>query len=136
MGKFYIPLMNILSAIVLSGFLEVGAWNGGVVQYERPDYFEASFFEYPIYTEMDINATLKPFTIESSIRCDMYMNGLTTYEPFQNTYTIGARFDFGNMRMGYSHTCFHPMQAYAFVRDTIMPRFEGYTNNIYIRFSF
>lgn len=128
--------MNILSAIVLSGFLEVGAWSGGVVQYERPDYYEASFFNYPIYTELAINATLNPITVESSIRCDMYMNGITTYEPFQNTYKIGLRADFGNFRIGATHSCFHPMQTYAILNGVIIPRFEGYFESVYIRLSF
>lgn len=129
--------MNILSAIVLSGFLEVGAWSGGVVQYERPDYYEASFFEYPIYTELAINATLNPITIESSIRCDMYnANHPLSFSPFQNTYSIGARLDFGNMRIGYSHICYHPMQAYSFIRDQIIPKYEGATDVAYIRLTF
>lgn len=129
--------MNILSAIMLSGFLEVGAWSGGVVQYERPDYYEVSFFTYPVYAEMAIDATLKPLTIESAIRCDMYnANSMFSFSPFQNTYTIGARLDFHNVRIGYRHTCYHPMQAYSFIREQITPRYEGSLNTVYLRFSF
>jgi len=52
------------------------------------------------------------------------------------TYVFNAGLDLGNVRLGYEHSCFHPIQSYAtIIGNEIKPKYEGAYNKFFVRIS-
>lgn len=125
--------MNLLSLLVLSAALEAGITDGAVYQY-RPE--TALVTVPPCYATFEVGAELGPVFFETSLRTDMWPLALNSWTPIQSTYSIGGGLDFGPLRVGYEHSCFHPMQAYATVlpeSKQAVPGWEGAYDRFYLR---
>jgi hypothetical protein len=117
--------MNLLYAIVFS----FGMIDGGLMQYQPIDY---TSIEIPFYTDIDCDIQYGPFFGVAKIHTDIYMKSIAKYVPFQNTYIIGGGVRVGNVEIGVTHACYHPMQPYQWSGDIITPHFEGGITNAYI----
>jgi hypothetical protein len=133
--------MDFLAALVLSYALSVGATSGAFIQYDNLSY---NTIGSPLFADMSAELSLGPLFLGGSFRCDFNMRELASYDPFQNTYSVG-----GGLRakaspdlvieLGYLHSCYHPFQSYSIVsyltNETLaIPKFEGASDEIYLTF--
>lgn len=119
--------------LLLSAALETGFISGGAFNYNDrtlPAWRELG----ALYTELDAKVSYGPAYIDGGFLCYLTPVSVINYSPFQMTYTIGAGLDFGKVKLGYEHACFHPMNPYGtFFGNELRPVFEGATNKIFLR---
>jgi hypothetical protein len=118
--------MNLLYSLVMTA----GLMNGGLVQYEPYVYTEIN---NPVFFDIDIDCQLGPLFVAGGIRVDMWMNELTNYCPYQNTYDISTGLRYGPLEIGLQHSCFHPSAPYMWMDYQIVPAWEGAETSFYAR---
>jgi hypothetical protein len=118
--------------LLLSAALETGFVSGGTFNYSAND--EKWLDIGALYASLSVQATYKAFYIGGQMDSYFTPTSIVNYNPFQMTFVFRAGFDFGNVRLGYEHSCFHPMQAYAtIIGNEIKPKYEGGYNKFFIR---
>jgi hypothetical protein len=131
--------MDFLAALVLSYALSVGATSGAFIQYDNLSYNPIGS---PLFADMEAELSLGPLFVGGSFRCDFNMRELASYEPFQNTYSVGGGLRLKastslTLELGYEHSCYHPFQSYGIVRylmgETLaIPMSEGASDEVYL----
>ena len=121
-------------ALILTAALEAGFLSGGLYNYStiNQDWEGVG----AIYTTLEAKAQYKSVYVGGQM--DSYFTPIAwnAYSPFQMTFIIRAGLDFGNVKLGYEHSCFHPMQPYAsFIGNEIKPKYEGGYDKFFIRIS-
>jgi hypothetical protein len=117
--------MNLLYSFILT----VGIINGGLVQYCPYEYQDTN----PMFTEMEVDVQWGHFFFDCGIRTDIWPKSISSYDPYQNTYQIGAGLRFKYIEIGISHSCYHPMQTYQWAGYQMTPSWEGAINTFYGR---
>jgi len=88
----------------------------------------------PVYTDLGFRAEYGILFAETNILTTMYQTEWNNFNPFDNTYSIGAGISFKGVTMGIKHTCYHPMQAYSLYHNyRLVNATEGSMNNMYVR---
>lgn len=119
-------------AIVLCAALECGFISGGIFNYASNDIAWKDIGA--LYTNIDAKLCYGPAYVSGSTKCFFTPMSLVAYSPFQMTFNIGVGLDIENIKIGYEHSCFHPMQPYLTVWDTgIIPKYEGVTDKFFVR---
>ena len=118
--------------LLLSAALETGFISGGIFNYSahNRDWLNIGAF----YASLLAQVNYKALYIGGQM--DSYFTPIsaTNYAPFQMTFVFRAGLDFDNVKLGYEHSCFHPMQPYAtIVGNEIKPKYEGGYNKIFVR---
>ena len=121
-----------LSALVLSAFLQLGLVQGGSVLYTYPGEAYQSF--PPLYATLGGKATWGALSVSGAVRTDVLKAKDEGFIPFQETYTFGSELVLKPFSIGWQHVCYHPLQVYM-ERDgyRITPIAEGYVDDFYIR---
>lgn len=121
-------------ALMLSAALEAGFISGGLFNYNA---WNQPWQEIgALYTSLGVKAEIG--VLYASGRMDSYFTPLAwnNYSPFQMTYIFEVGADFGNVQLGYEHSCFHPIQPYAtIIGNEIKPKYEGGYNKVFVRIS-
>lgn len=119
-------------AILLSASLEAGIISGGVFNYSTRsmDWIDVG----ALYTTLSANVNYKAMYVGGQMDSYFTPISIANYAPFQMTFVFRAGLDFGNVKLGYEHSCFHPMQPYAtIIGNEIKPKYEGGYNKIFVR---
>lgn len=120
--------------LLLTAALELGVVNGTLFNYTK-DIVDGKKFT-PLYSSLETNIPLEPFYFGGKMICYFTPTSLINYSPFQMTYIFNAGLAFDSVKIGYEHSCYHPMQTYATIIDyEIKPKYEGGYNRFFIRFS-
>ena len=118
-------------ALILSASLEAGGLLGGIYNYSNRNQL---VFLDAFYTTLEAKAKYDVLYVGGQMDCYFTPITVTNYSPFQMTFVFRAGADFGNVKLGYEHSCFHPMQPYAtIVGNEIKPKYEGGYNKIFVR---
>lgn len=119
-------------ALLLSAALEAGFVSGGLYNYtELNDSWDGVG---ALYTTME--AKVQSGIVYIGGQMDSYFTPVswTTFSPFQMTFVFRAGLDLGSVRIGYEHSCFHPMNPLATaIGYEIKPKYEGGYNRIFAR---
>ncbi len=119
-------------ALLLSAALEAGLLSGGVYNYGN--YNAKMGMIDAMYTTLSATASLGPAYAGGAMECYFTPLALTAFKPFQMTFIFNAGLDFGNLKIGYEHSCFHPMNPYATIFDNeIKPKYEGGYDKFFVR---
>jgi hypothetical protein len=131
--------MGLLHALIFSFAFTMGATDGAFYQYKPLDYEPLGS---PLFSDFSAEVQLGPVFVGGEIRDDFFIKSLTSYDPFQNIYTVdaGLRFTLERgivLEGGYAHSCYHPEEAYGIAKllqgqIIALPRFEGATDSFYI----
>ena len=119
---------------LLTAALEMGIVNGILCNYTRstPSIDDIN----PLYTSLEADVSISLFYVGGKMLCYFVPDVITNYVPFQMTFVFNAGIKFDSVKIGYEHSCFHPMQTYASIIDyEIKPKYEGGYNRFFIRFS-
>lgn len=118
--------------LVLSAFLQIGALNGAAYIYSPPYELVQT---PPCYAELGGKAAASVLYIDGAVRTLMQPTSITSWYPEQMTYKIGAGLDFGWLKIGWEHECYHPIAPYTMQFDhQLWPKTEGATDDFFIRF--
>lgn len=119
--------------LILSAALETGFISGGAFNYNDrtlPVWRDVG----ALYTTLEAKVSYGPAYIGGEVETYFTPIAWNSYSPFQMTYIFGAGLDFGKLKLGYEHSCFHPMNPYGtFFGSELKPVFEGSTNRIFLR---
>lgn len=125
------------ASVLLSGWLTM-AWvpQGAVGLYTNP-VPEILEIDGSFYTDLGVEATWGVFFAGGSIRTPVWhMAGEYTFWPTQAEYTVDAGMKWGNVRLGYTHTCYHPvvpnLGIIQWCGRQVTPAFEGAYDVIYL----
>jgi hypothetical protein len=125
-----------LSWLILSAALQAGAWSGGSAFYQ----FDSGVYvdphkDLPCYATLEFKAEAGPVFLGGSVRTDMFPADPPYFDPFQMTFMIDGGLKVGGLTLAMRHTCYHPMKTYrwAYASDQIVPRYEGWTEEVYLR---
>jgi len=122
----------LFKVLLLSVALETGFISGGIFNYS--DQNQKWLDVGALYTSLFAQASYKMFYIGGQMDSYFTPISIVNYAPFQMTFVFRAGLDFGNVKLGYEHDCFHPMQTYATIMgNEIKPKYEGGYNKIYVR---
>jgi hypothetical protein len=125
------------TSILLSGWLTL-AWlpSGGLALYDKPvpEYVALSG---SFYTELGAEATWGLFFASGSVKTPMWWNATTSsFWPFQAEYTVDAGMRWKDVRLGWMHTCYHPvvpdMALWQWAGRQVTPRWEGAYDAVYL----
>lgn len=119
-------------ALILSAALETGFLSGGIFNYQERNYDWVDVGA--LYTTLEAKAQYKSIYIAGQM--DSYFTPVrwNSYSPFQMTFILRAGLDFGNVKIGYEHSCFHPMQPYStIIGNEIKPKYEGGYDRFFVR---
>ena len=145
--------VSILQILALSYSLAVGYDPNAFWQYDTtpPQLVQNGWAKaneaIPLYIDLQAKVTLQPWGahrpsvfVGGGIRNDFYPDGGSVYfQPWQDTYTFRAGFQWGPLELQYRHTCYHPVTPYATLAyldgATIpIPRSEGAIDDFSITF--
>lgn len=118
--------------LFLSVALETGFVSGGVFNYSTRsmNWIDVG----ALYTTLSANVNYKALYVGGQMDSYFTPISIANYAPFQMTFVFRAGLDFGNVKLGYEHDCFHPMQTYAtIIGNEIKPKYEGGYNKIFVR---
>jgi hypothetical protein len=125
------------TSILFAGWLTL-AWlpSGGLELYENP-VPEVLTIDGSFYTELGAEATWGVFFAGGVVKTPMWhMAGGYTFWPTQAEYTVDAGVKWGNVRLGYTHTCYHgvvpSLGAIQWIGRQVTPRWEGAYDAIYL----
>ena len=119
-------------ALLFSAALETGFVSGGIYNYSMRniDFIDIG----ALYTSLSAQVSYKALYIGGQMESYFTPVNIINYSPFQMTFLFRAGLDFGNVKLGYEHSCFHPMQPYAtIIGNEIKPKYEGGYNKIFVR---
>lgn len=119
-------------ALLFCAALETGFISGGLFNYQAQN--ESWRDVGALYTTLEASVHYENLYVGGAMDCYFTPTSLTNYSPFQMTYVFNAGMDFDNVKIGYEHSCFHPMQPYATVMgNEIKPKYEGGYNKFFVR---
>lgn len=120
--------------LTLCAAIEGGFISGGIFNYTNGNMAWKDIGS--LYTTLDTKICYGPAYISGSMECFFTPRSIVDYVPFQMTYNLGAGVEIGNVKFGYEHSCFHPIQPYLTVWDTgVTPKYEGGTDKFFVRIS-
>ncbi len=123
-------------ALILCAALEAGFVSGGAFNYQARNTAWSEAEIGALYTTLEASVHYKALYVGGAMDCYFTPLDLTHYSPFQMTYLFSAGLSFGTVKIGYEHSCFHPIQPYAtIIGNEIKPKYEGGINRFFIRFS-
>ena len=128
--------MIFFQILALAASLEFGALQGSSFNYNdrNPDFYQ--FHDIALYTTLKADATYRGFYIGGGMENYFTPESFTNYIPFQMDFTFEAGYRSGPVKIGFEHTCYHPMQPYAtIIGNEIKPKYEGGYNKLFIRIS-
>lgn len=120
-------------ALLFSAALEAGFLGGGMFNYNQQN---VKWFDIgALYTDLEAKVELAPFYVGGAVITYFTPISITNYSPFQMTYIFNAGVETETFKLGYEHSCFHPMNPYAtIIGDEIKPKYEGGYNKFFMRF--
>lgn len=119
-------------ALLFCAALETGFISGGLYNYQtrNKQWIDVG----ALYTMLEGSAHYNGLYVGGEMVCYFTPESLTNYSPFQMTYVFNAGLEAGNVKIGYEHSCFHPMQPYAtIIGNEIKPKYEGGYDKIFVR---
>ena len=119
-------------ALLLTAALEVGFLSGSIWNYSERnnDWVDVGV----LYADIETSVHYKNLYVGGSVNCYFTPQEGLNFSPFQATFIFNAGVDFNNFKLGYEHSCFHPMQTYATVfGNEIKPKYEGGYNKFFVR---
>lgn len=123
--------------IIMSAYLQFGMLDGvGWVPktWNEPDQGSIIVTEKPLYTDLGFKVELGVLFAEADVLTTMYQDNWNSFQPVDNTYSIGGGISYKGITAGIKHTCYHPMAAYSMYHNyRLVNATEGSTNDIYMR---
>lgn len=117
-------------ALILAAALECGWVSGNMYNYTAWNETQMG----ALYSTLEARASSGIFYVGGVIDSYFTPRDWTHYSPFQMTYVFNAGFEAGNVKIGYEHSCFHPMQPYAtIIGNEIKPKYEGGYDKLFVR---
>ena len=118
-------------ALLLTFALEVGWLSGDMYNYTQWTENQVG----ALYTTLEANVSYKALYVSGLMASYFGARDITHYSPFQTTFVFGAGLQFDTIKVGYEHSCFHPMQPYAtIVGYEVKPKYEGGYDKFFVRF--
>jgi len=119
-------------ALILSAALETGLISGGIFNYS--DLNVSVWQDKAIYTTLETTVSYKMLYIGGQIDCYVTPIKFPHFSPFQMTYVLNAGLNLGNVKIGYEHSCFHPIQPYVtIIGNETKPKYEGSQDKFFVR---
>ena len=123
-------------ALILCAAIEAGFISGGVHNYQARNTAWSKAEIGALYTTLEASLHYKALYVGGAMDCYFTPLDWTHYSPFQMTYIFNAGLDFDTVKIGYEHSCFHPIQPYAtIIGNEIKPKYEGAYNRFFVRIS-
>ena len=126
-----------LASILFAGWMTL-AWlpSGGLELYDNP-VPEVLTLDGSFYTELGAEATWGLFFAGGAIKTPMWWDSTaSSFWPFQAEYTVDAGMKWKDARLGWTHTCWHPvvpgMTLWQWASWQVTPRWEGAYDAIYL----
>lgn len=119
-----------LSWLILSAAIELGGFCNGTV-YDF-DNMQGSPPSPPLYTTLSVDAQAGPFFVTGLTETVYFLDEFGG-RPFDATYSVGAGLRFGNIELGWSHFCVHPVEICG--GPVFYQRFAGEADRVYLRAS-
>jgi hypothetical protein len=114
--------------------LQLGTQDGHSLLYEEPEFLLEAY--PPLYATLEFKGTVGVTFFEAFVRTDMKARNWDQWIPHQMTYQLGAGIELKNVKIGWSHTCYHPMMPFmVYHRYVLLASSEGSVNDFYVRFS-
>ena len=125
------------ATILLSGWLTMAWIPQGVVDLYTNPIPEVLTVDGSFYTDLGIEATWGVFFAGGSIKTPIWhIAGESTFWPTQAEYSVDAGMKWGDVRLGYMHTCYHAvvpgMGAIQWYGRQIVPAWEGAQDVLYL----
>ncbi len=119
--------------LLFSAALETGFLGGGMFNYQlrNQDWFGVG----ALYTDLEARVSFEQLYVGGAVITYFTPAGIANFSPFQMTYIFDIGIETGIFKMGYEHSCYHPMQPYATIIGTeIKPLYEGNYDKFFVRF--
>jgi len=120
-------------ALLLSAALETGFLGGGMFNYQQQnsDWVGVG----ALYTDLEAHVKFEQLYVGGSVIIYFTPAGIANFSPFQMTYIFDIGYETGGFKMGFEHSCYHPMAPYATITgNEIKPLYEGGYNKFFVRF--
>jgi len=126
------------ASVLFWGWLTVG-WlpQGGLAIYDNP-IPEVIEFAGSYFTELGGEATWGPLFAGGAVRTTMWAEvGKLGFWPNEMEFTFDTGLKWGGVRLGYQHTCYHPvvpdLGVIEWIGRKVLPRWDGSYDCIYLR---
>ena len=118
-------------ALLLTFALEAGWLSGDMYNYTQWTENQVG----ALYTTLEANVNYKALYVGGLMTSYFGSRDVTHYSPFQMTFVFNAGLQFDTIKIGYEHSCFHPMQPYVTaVGYELKPKYEGGYDKLFVRF--
>jgi hypothetical protein len=122
----------VLSALLLSAFIQFGSVQGSPVIYEDPKPFVLTDFR--AYADIGAKGEYGPVFVGGSVRTDMAMIDAGNWSPQQVTFIYEAGAKVGPLTAGVRRICYHPIMPYmSYYGYDVRPSSEGAALDVYLR---